>query len=124
PFGLDVRDGVVLLLHAPPADEILAAGRLEAGGRCHRIDVLGNDPVRPAGEVAAIVETRLQRVMRHRPRTRSSEVVLAREDELHRLFDDAGDHCRLYRRVRPDAPTEAAATELQIDLDLVRRGLE
>ena len=78
----------------------------------------------PADELAFGVEPCLQHVVRHRPRPRGRDVVLAREDELHRLLDDVGDHGRLDGGVRPDAPAVAAAQQLQMDLDLVGRGLE
>ena len=43
-------------------------------------------------------------VVRHRPRPRRGEVVLAGQDQLHRLLDDVGDH----RRLRPRRPARCA----------------
>ena len=122
--GLEVRDVVEVLAHPDPADVVAALGRREARRRRHRVDVLGDDPVMPAHQVLLVVEARLHDVVRHRPRTRRGQIVLAGEHQLHRLLEDVGDHHRLHRSVRPDAPAEAAAEQLVVDLDLVGRGLE
>src|SRR5262249_16192267 len=81
-------------------------------------------PVMPTGEVAVGIETGLEHVMGQWPRAGGGDVVLAREDELHRLLGDVGQNGRLDRGVRPDTPAVAAAPHLLVDLDLVRRGLE
>ena len=62
--------------------------------------------------------------MRHRPGASGGDIVLAREDELHRFFGDVGQNGGLDCGVRPNAPAVAAAQQLLVDLDLVRRGLE
>ena len=89
-LGRDVRDGVEGLIEAARADVVLAAGRLEARRRCDRIDVLRHETMMPADEIALGVEAGLHDVMRHRPRTGGGDILLAREDQLHRLLGDVG----------------------------------
>ena len=72
------------------ADIVFAAGRLEARRRCHRVNVFRHQTVVPADDVALGIETGLQHVMRHRPRTCCGDVLFTRQDQFHGFLGDVG----------------------------------
>jgi hypothetical protein len=76
-LGPHIADAVERLIEAARADVVLATRRLEAWGRRDRIYVLGHEAVVPADEIAVGIETGLEHVMGHRPRTGGNDVICA-----------------------------------------------